>query len=195
MKRIRYRGVAEARCRAPRGERAAGDRPGGSLLFFADFDLARPASRLDGTGIALLIRDDDGPGRAEREREGIGMRRAILLAIQLAALLLISKAGYAAATALSLPVPGNLLGMLLLLGLLASGAVRMRWIEGSAALLLRHLAFFFVPITVGLMGFTTLLASDGAAILLTLIVSAAIGLCVAGFTSQALVMRSRRGSR
>jgi holin-like protein len=122
------------------------------------------------------------------------MRRAILLAIQVAALLLISKAGYAAATALSLPVPGNLLGMLLL-GLLASGAVRMRWIEGSAALLLRHLAFFFVPITVGLMGFTTLLASAGAAILLTLIVSAAIGLCVAGFTSQALVTRRQRESR
>ena len=123
------------------------------------------------------------------------MRRATLLAIQVVALLLISKVGYAAATALSLPVPGNLLGMLLLLGLLSSGAVRMRWIEGSASLLLRHLAFFFVPITVGLMGFATLLVSDGAAILLTLVISAAIGLCVAGLTSQALAARRHRRAR
>jgi holin-like protein len=123
------------------------------------------------------------------------MKRAMLLAIQVVALLVISKAGYVAASTLSLPVPGNLLGMLLLLGLLTIGAVRTRWIEGSASLLLRHLAFFFVPITVGLMGFVTLLASDGAEILLTLIVSAAFGLCVAGFTSQALAARRHRGSR
>jgi holin-like protein len=123
------------------------------------------------------------------------MRRSIVLAIQVGGLLLISQAGHAAAAALALPVPGNLLGMLLLLGLLVTGAVRTRWIEGSASLLLRHLAFFFVPITVGLMGFAALLASDGAAILLTLVASAAIGLCVAGFTAQALAARRHRGTR
>lgn len=123
------------------------------------------------------------------------MKRATRLAIQVLALLLISNAGYAIATALSLPVPGNLIGMLLLLAMLATGAVRTPWVEGSAALLLRHLAFFFVPITVGLMGFAALLAADGAAILVTLLVSAAVGLCVAGFTSQALAARRHRGSR
>ena len=123
------------------------------------------------------------------------MRRSIVLVIQVVALLLISQAGYAVATALALPVPGNLLGMLLLLGLLLCGAVRPRWIEGSASLLLRHLAFFFVPITVGLMGFAALLATDGVAILVTLLVSAVVGLCVAGLTSQALATRRPRGPR
>jgi holin-like protein len=122
------------------------------------------------------------------------MRGAVVIAVQVVALLAISKVGHSAAAAFSLPLPGNLLGMLLLLGLLASGTVRVRWLETSASLLLRHLAFFFVPITVGLMGFAALLANDGPAILVTLVVSAGIGLCVAGLTSQVLASRGRRDS-
>jgi holin-like protein len=119
------------------------------------------------------------------------MRTSIVIALQVVVLLAISQAGHAVATYLGLPLPGNLLGMLLLLGLLLSGAIRVRWLETSASLLLRHLAFFFVPITVGLMGFAALLATDGPAILVTLVVSACIGLCVAGLTSQVLVARRR----
>jgi holin-like protein len=41
--------------------------------------------------------------------------------------------------------------MLLLLGLLMSGIVKLEWFESVASLLLTHLAFFFIPIAVGLM--------------------------------------------
>ena len=122
------------------------------------------------------------------------MGSAIVITIQVVALVAISKVGYSVASALSLAIPGNLLGMLLLLGLLATGMVRVRWLETSASLLLRHLAFFFVPITVGLMGFAALLARDAVPILVTLVVSAGIGLCAAGLTSQVLASRRRRGS-
>jgi holin-like protein len=117
---------------------------------------------------------------------------ACTLFVQLLALLVINYAGYAMAAALHLPVPGNLVGMLLLLALLVTGAVPLRWIEGSAALLTRHLAFFFIPITVGLMGFADLFLDKGPAILLTLVLSAAAGICVVGLSAQMLGGQGRQ---
>jgi holin-like protein len=76
--------------------------------------------------------------------------------------------------------------MLMLFALLTSGVIRLEWVEAGASLLVRHLAFFFIPTTVGLMAFGDLFVSHGVAIVVTLIVSAAIGICVAGLTSQAL---------
>ena len=117
------------------------------------------------------------------------MKRAGILLLQVLALLLLNQAGYATAAALGLPVPGNLLGMLFLLVLLVSGVVPLRWIEASASLLTRHLAFFFIPITVGLMGFVDVFLADGPAILVTLVLSAAAGICVVGLSAQTLGRR------
>jgi holin-like protein len=120
------------------------------------------------------------------------MNHAALLLLQVLALLLLNQVGYATAAALGLPVPGNLLGMLFLLVLLASGVVPLRWIEASASLLTRHLAFFFIPITVGLMGFADVFVADGPAILVTLVLSAAAGICVVGLSAQTLGRRDRK---
>ena len=120
------------------------------------------------------------------------MRTVLTAIVQTLALLVISKAGYVVVDVLRLPLPGNVLGMLVLLALLASGVVPLRWIDSSASLLVRHLAFFFIPITVGLMGFTDLFAANGPAIALTLIVSAGVGICGAGLSSQALASRMTR---
>jgi len=95
-------------------------------------------------------------------------------------------------TRLHLRVPANIVGMLLLFTLLCTGIVKERWVSGATTLLTRHLAFFFIPITVGLMGLTDVFVTSGAAIVITLVVSAVLGICVAGFTSQALAARKRR---
>jgi holin-like protein len=123
------------------------------------------------------------------------MRSLIAVVLQVAGLLVINKAGYVAVSLLRLPLPGNVLGMLLLLALLGSGVVPLRWIESSASLLVRHLAFFFIPITVGLMGVTDLFVDNGVAIALTLIVSAGVGICAAGLSSQGLVGLTSRRTR
>jgi holin-like protein len=119
------------------------------------------------------------------------IKKVALITIQIAALLLLSEVGYAFVGTLQLPVPGNLVGMLLLFALLAAGVIRLEWVEAGASLLVRHLAFFFIPIAVGLMAFGNLFVRNGTAIVVTLIVSAAIGICVAGLTSQ--VLSRRRG--
>jgi holin-like protein len=120
------------------------------------------------------------------------LKKLALITIQTAALLLISEAGYVFVGALQLPLPGNLVGMLVLFALLTCGVIRLEWVEAGASMLVRHLAFFFIPIAVGLMAFGDLFVNYGVEIVLTLVLSAAIGICVAGLTSQVL-SRRRRG--
>ena len=117
------------------------------------------------------------------------LRKLLIISAQLGALVGISKAGYLAATALHLPLPGNLVGMLLLFALLRSGLIPQAWIEETSSILTRHLAFFFIPIAVGLMGYSRLLANSGVAVIGTLLGSAAIGICASGFLAQALAHR------
>lgn len=58
------------------------------------------------------------------------------------------QAGEALKAHLSLILPGNILGLFLLLALLATGAVPLRWVEGVARFLLWLLPLLFVPIFV-----------------------------------------------
>ena len=102
-----------------------------------------------------------------------------------------NELGHLCVNYLSLALPGNLIGMLMLLTLLSSGIVRLSWVELGANVLLKHLAFFFVPIAVGLMAFSSSLQTDGIAWLITLVVAAGAGILSAGFVTQALMNRSR----
>lgn len=52
---------------------------------------------------------------------------------------------------LDLPIPGNILGMLILLVLLSTKIIKVDQIETISTFLLDHLAFFFIPAGVGLM--------------------------------------------
>jgi holin-like protein len=117
------------------------------------------------------------------------VKNALTVAAQVAALALVNKVGHTVVQALRVPMPGNLVGMVLLLILLCTRAVRLEWIQAGATLLVRHLAFFFIPITVGLVAFSGLFREHGLAIFGALSVSAAVGMCASGWTSQALSRR------
>ena len=112
-------------------------------------------------------------------------RKLVIIISQLAFLALINRAGYMLAHVLSLRLPGNLVGMLILFALLSGRLIRLEWIEEGASILTRHLAFFFIPIAVGLIAFKEVFLQHGLAILGTLIVSATAGILLCGFIAQA----------
>jgi len=120
------------------------------------------------------------------------LRQISLGAVQILGLVTLNFAGVWAVEKMALPIPGNLVGMVLLYALLALGIVKLSWFDVAGCFLIRHLAFFFVPITVGLMDAGSLFASRGVGIILTLAVSAVIGVMLAGWTSQLLLLESRR---
>jgi holin-like protein len=99
-------------------------------------------------------------------------------------------AGDRLARASGLPLPANLVGLLLLVLLLGTGVVRPADLHESAALVARHLAFVFIPFVVGLMAWGALLAAGGALLALSLLGSAVLGIAVAGLAAQRLPRRA-----
>ena len=95
-------------------------------------------------------------------------------------------------TRLHLRVPGNIVGMLLLLALLSTGVVQERWVAAAAGLLTKHLAFFFIPIAVGLMDWGSLLWPVGHWLLVVIVVSSIAGIVTSGGLIQ--LLGSRAGS-
>lgn len=90
-------------------------------------------------------------------------------------------AGINLQTWLGIAIPGSIIGLLILFGLMASGLVPVEWVKPSATLFIRYMILLFVPISVGLMvHFDTLLANLApilaSAIGGTLIVMVTLGL-------------------
>ncbi len=102
-------------------------------------------------------------------------------------LLLCQAAGEVLARALGLPLPGPVLGLLLMLLLLCWPPVR-RPVQAAATPLLAHLSLLFVPVGVGVVAHAGLVGQYGLRMLLVLVLSTWAGLLV-----TALVLRGLWG--
>ena len=136
---------------------------------------------------AVLPADDTDDALQAAIRE---VRPFLLGALQVLGLWELNFAGVWLVARTALPIPGNLVGMVALYALLAVGIVKLTWFETAGSFLVKHLAFFFVPITVGLMDADALIATRGVAIILILSSSAGIGILLAGGVSQCLLRKS-----
>ncbi len=106
----------------------------------------------------------------------------------LAWLLLCQSAGEAIARLAHLRLPGPVLGMVLLIGLLQWRRVQAP-VEAAADALLAHLSLLFVPVGVGVITHLGLLAQYGARILLAITLSTWIGLAVTAWVLRAGLRR------
>jgi holin-like protein len=96
--------------------------------------------------------------------------------------------GDLAAGALALPLPGSVVGMVLLWAALETGVVRLAWLERGAASLLGTLGLLFVPAGVGFIQF--LGAGQAWAFALLIVgVGALVTLAVTGHVVQGAVRR------
>ena len=107
----------------------------------------------------------------------------------LALLLLCQSAGEVAARGLHLPLPGPVLGMLLLLALLAWPPLRQP-VEAAADAVLQHLSLLFVPVGVGVITHLGVVSQYGTRIAAVLLVSTLVGLAVTALVLRALLPAS-----
>lgn len=106
-------------------------------------------------------------------------------------LLLCQLAGEALAQALHMPVPGSVMGMLILfLGLLVRRGVP-EDLEKTSQLVLKPLSLYFVPASVGIMTMGPLLAEEGLRIGLVMVLSTVIPLVLCAYGLDRWL--SRRG--
>jgi len=88
---------------------------------------------------------------------------------------------------LNLPIPGNIIGMIILLILLCTNIIKVEKVETISSFFLDHLAFFFIPAGVGLLTSFDIIKSSLIQILLICIIATSLVIVVTGLIVQALV--------
>jgi holin-like protein len=92
------------------------------------------------------------------------------------------------------PLPGNVIGLVLFTACLFAGIVKLEWVEQSAGFLLRHMLLFFAPVVVGVIEFRGLLRTQWLPITSGIVGSFLVVLLVTGWTAKGL-MRSEERDR
>lgn len=88
-----------------------------------------------------------------------------------------------------LPIPGTVLGMLLLLALLIFKVVKLGWVENGANVLLDHLSFLFVPSGVAVIKILDIFKGKIMILLIVIFTATITVMVVTGLTVQFLINR------
>lgn len=108
-----------------------------------------------------------------------------------ALLLAFNYAGIWLHETLHLPLPGNVLGLILFLAALWTKLVRLEWVEQSAQFLLKHMILFFIPYVVGIIAFLPVLKANWFSIFVGIVGSTFMVLYVTGFIAHKMQLAAR----
>jgi holin-like protein len=110
-------------------------------------------------------------------------------------LLVFYGVGTLASKWLHIPLPGNLIGMLLLTLALCKGWIRMDWVEKASGFLIRHMLLFFVPIITGVVSYLGMISQDPWPMVLSLLAGPILVIIVAGRVVQKYVNRQQTNKK
>jgi holin-like protein len=105
----------------------------------------------------------------------------------LAILLSFNLLGAILHTLLHVPLPSNVLGLILFTVCLFLKLIKLEWVEQSASLLLRHMLLFFAPVIVGVIQFGPQIRQEWAAIAVSLIGSTLAVMLVTAWIATAMI--------
>ncbi len=125
--------------------------------------------------------------------EVVMVKKIIEFIIQIGVLYLFFMLGRLIKSVFNLMIPASILGMLLLFTALTLGVVKLSWIEKGAEFMMRHLVFFFIPPTVGVMNYFDLFAGKGILLILIPVLSTFLVMLVSGHLAQLLTRLTNRG--
>lgn len=114
---------------------------------------------------------------------------------QLLIILSINFSGELLSSSLSLPLPGSIVGMLILLILLFTRILKPEHIAETADFLLNNMAFFFVPAGVGVMVSYTFLSGSYFKSVASIVLSTILVMVVTGGVTQILVKKETKDGK
>lgn len=109
----------------------------------------------------------------------------------LAVLLVFQLAGEVLVQWINLPVPGPLIGMLLLFAVLTARRAVPDWLRDTATAMLQHLMLLFIPAVTGVIVYFEQLGDDWLAFVVAGIGGTAISIVVTALTLRFLLARGK----
>lgn len=92
-----------------------------------------------------------------------------------------------------IPIPGSLLGMFILLGLLLTKIIKLEWVELGAAVLIGDLLLFFIPSAIGIINYSDLFGKTGLLLVGVVIVSILLVIISVVVSMRFLTTMQRKG--
>ncbi|WP_064093408.1 CidA/LrgA family protein [Rossellomorea aquimaris] len=111
----------------------------------------------------------------------------IRITVQIVILCFFYEIGKWCADFFQLPIPGSIIGMLLLFVLLQTGVVKERLFLEGASFFLKHFSFFFLPLSVSVMVLGPYILQYGWKLLIIIIISALGGFTATSLSAQGLI--------
>lgn len=113
----------------------------------------------------------------------------IKVIVQIALLSFLYVIGNEIQQMLHLPIPGSVIGMLLLFGLLSTNIIQESWIQSGSNVVIKHLTFFFIPATAGILDYFHVFSGKGSLLVLIVLFSTFLVMVGSGLTSQWILRR------
>lgn len=120
------------------------------------------------------------------------MKQTGKIVFQVLILLLFALLMNGMANLLHLPIPGSILGMVVLFILLQTRIIKLSWIDAGASWLLAELLLFFIPSAVGVMNYFEMMKQDGLSILLVILISTFLVMAVSGLIASIMTKRKEK---
>ena len=111
-------------------------------------------------------------------------RRLAILLSQIIALFIFSYVGDLISSLLKLPIPGSIVGLLLLFLCLYFKIIPETYIKDGAGFILVMLPLFFIPATVGIIQYPNFLSGKGVILISIVMVSTFLTMIISGYSSQ-----------
>lgn len=118
--------------------------------------------------------------------------KVFLIFVQVGILYIVSMIGDIFVGALKIPIPGSIVGLLLLFICLHFNIIREAYIKDGAGFMLVVLPLFLIPSTVGVVQYPTLFSLKGLLLIVLVMGSTFITMIVAGRISQSYEIRKRK---
>lgn len=112
--------------------------------------------------------------------------KLIKIIVQVCLIYIISLLGDFIQKQFHLPIPGSILGLLILFILLSCHILPEKWIQEGAGFLLSTMMFFFIPAAVGLINYFDFFQGKGLLLVVVLIVSTCLVLIGSGYAGEKL---------
>ncbi len=112
--------------------------------------------------------------------------KVIKIIVQVCLIYIISLLGNFLQGQFNLPIPGSILGLLILFSLLSCHILPEKWIQEGAGFLLSTMMFFFIPAAIGIINYLDFFQGKGLLLVVVLIVSTCLVLFGSGYTAEKL---------
>nr|WP_238542962.1 CidA/LrgA family protein [Lysinibacillus boronitolerans] len=115
--------------------------------------------------------------------------RVVRIIVQIGILTIFYYMGVGIVSYLHIPLPGSVIGLLLLALSLNFKIIKVEYIQDGAGFLIGILTLFFIPATVGVIDYPELMSITGLLIILAVIASTLISIYVTGLLTQLIEKR------